>query len=42
VCVRIVASGRKWYLPTPKGNGRDVIMYVYTQPKILMLTAEEK
>jgi hypothetical protein len=27
VCVRIVASGRKWSLPTPMGNGRDV-MYV--------------
>jgi hypothetical protein len=27
VCVRIVGSGRKSSLPTPKGNGRDV-MYV--------------
>jgi hypothetical protein len=27
VCVKIVASGRKWSLPTPKANGRDV-MYV--------------
>jgi hypothetical protein len=28
VCVRIVASGTKWSLPTPKGNGRDV-MFVW-------------
>jgi hypothetical protein len=27
IFVRIVAGGRKWSLPTPKGNGRDV-MYV--------------
>jgi hypothetical protein len=30
VCVRIVASGRKWSLPNPMGNGRDV-MYVCMQ-----------
>jgi hypothetical protein len=27
--VRIVTSGRKWSLPTPKGNGRDDMYYVY-------------
>jgi hypothetical protein len=35
VCVRIAASGRKWSLPTPMGNGRDV-MYVCIRPTFLI------
>jgi hypothetical protein len=38
--VRIVASGRKWSLPTPKGNGRDIILFFLLTQALWVLTLE--